>query len=130
MEAKLVVCDKNHEQLVDQLQSMSCDLQKMEAKLAGSELRYMNEVGSKVADTQKNREQVANLQQQLTDEENKGKALLDQLEKMEAKLADTEISREQLMVHLQVAAQLQKVRVDLPISSITWAIHLFLLLRL
>jgi hypothetical protein len=49
---------------------------------------------------------------------------------MEAKLADTEIDREQLMVHLQVAAQLQKVRVDLPISSITWAIHLLLLLLL
>ena len=77
MEAKLVVCDKNHEQLVDQLQNMSCDLQKMEAKLA-----------------------------------------------------DSEINREQLMVHLQVAAQLQKVRVDLPISSTTWAIHLFLLLLL
>ena len=49
---------------------------------------------------------------------------------MEAKLADTEIDREQLMVHLQVAAQLQKVRVDLPISSITWAIHHLLLLLL
>ena len=46
---------------------------------------------------------------------------------MEAKLADTEINREQLM---QVAAQTQKVRVDLPISSITWAIHLLLLLLL
>ena len=45
---------------------------------------------------------------------------------MEAKLADTEVDREQLMAHLQVAAQLQKVRVDLPISSITWAIHIFL----
>ena len=55
---------------------------------------------------------------------------MDQLGKMEAKLADTEIDREQLMVHLPVAAELQKVRVDLPISSITWAIHLFLLLRL
>ena len=49
---------------------------------------------------------------------------------MEAKLADTEMNSEQLMVHLQVAAQLQKVRVDLPISSTTWAIHLFLLLLL
>ena len=28
---------------------------------------------------------------------------------MEAKLADTEIDREQLMVHLHVAAQLQKI---------------------
>jgi septal ring factor EnvC (AmiA/AmiB activator) len=63
----------------------------------------MNEVGSKLADTQKNREQVANLQQQLTDEANKGKALLDQLEKMESKLVDTEKQREEL------AAQLQKV---------------------
>jgi septal ring factor EnvC (AmiA/AmiB activator) len=47
--------------------------------------------------------QVGHLQQQLTDEANKGKALLDQLEKMESKLVDTEKQREEL------AAQLQKV---------------------
>ena len=119
MQDKLVVCDKNHEQLVAQLQNMSCDLQKMEAKLAGSELRYMNEVGSKLADTQKNREQVANLQQQLTDEANKGKALLDQLEKMESKLVDTEKQREELAAQLQKVSreraatqlQVQKVRI-------------------
>jgi hypothetical protein len=125
MEAKLVVCDQNHQQLMAQLQNMSCDLQKMVAKLAGSELRYMNEVGSKLADTQKNREQVANLQQRLTDEANKGKALLDQLENMESKLVDTEKHREKVSCERAATQlQVQKVRIKIHVLALQHSIRI------
>jgi len=45
--------------------------------------------------------QVGQLQQQLAEEEKKGKSLLDQLHNMEAKLVICEKNREQLVAQLQ-----------------------------
>ncbi len=64
MEAKLADTEKNRENLAAQLQKISFEQQAM----AANELRYMNEVGE--------------IQQQLEFEANKGKALLDQVQKV------------------------------------------------